>query len=487
MAQTNNATLIRREIITRLCKLYIENRLEDIDRIALEMAPRNTTPVSGNRCCIHKSRAIIKYRVMALLGFNVSDETDELESLYSYALRALSHKEPEKGVLTVVDEACTSCVKSNYVVSNLCRGCLASHCMVTCPRNAITMEHGQARIDPLKCVGCGLCKDACPYHAIIYMPIPCEESCPVKAIYRNAEGVEEIDYDKCIHCGRCMVACPFGAVMYRSQIINVLHDISRPNRQVVAMLAPAISGQFKATYPQIATAVKKLGFTDVFEVAAGAVATARDEAHELKEVLEQGQQFMTTSCCPAFVELTEKQLTGLKPYVSHTPSPMRYTADIVRQQYPDASVVFIGPCVAKQAEARRYPGIDYVMTFEELGALMIAMNVDLQTFEATEQEEVIAERKFAFSNGVLNSVTDYYDGPSLNPLVISGLHKKNIASLRRITTGKHDWNMIEVMACEGGCLAGPAGISSPEVARKLFNAQSGVQAEHPLINEMKQK
>ncbi|MDY0343737.1 MAG: monomeric [FeFe] hydrogenase [Lentimicrobium sp.] len=479
MAQTNNATLIRREIITRLCKLYVENRLEDVDRIALEMAPRNGTQAGGNRCCIHKSRAIIKYRVMALLGFNVSDETDELESLYSYALRALSNKEPEKGVLTVVDEACTSCVKSNYVVSNLCRGCLASHCMVTCPKNAITMEHGQAKIDPLKCVGCGLCKEACPYHAIIYVPIPCEESCPVKAIYRNAEGVEEIDYDKCIHCGRCMVACPFGAVMYRSQIINVLHDISRPNRQVIAMLAPAICGQFKASYGQVATAVKKLGFTDVFEVADGAVLTAKEEARELEEVLGQGQQFLTTSCCPAFVELTEKQLPALKPFVSHTPSPMRYSAELVKQQYPDASVVFIGPCVAKQAEARKYPGIDYVMTFEELGAMMIAMNVDLQTFEAVAEEEVLPERRFAVSNGVLDSVAAYYKGPTLNPLVISGLHKKNIASLRRIATGKHDWNMIEVMACEGGCLSGPAGISSPEVARKLFNAQSGVAEGQP--------
>ncbi|MCO5266759.1 MAG: monomeric [FeFe] hydrogenase [Lentimicrobium sp.] len=476
MAQTNNATLIRREIITRLCRLFVEGRLEDIDRIAIEMAPRNSQP-GGSRCCIHKARAIIKYRIMALLGFNVSDETDELESLYSYALRALSSKAPVNGVLTVVDEACTSCVKSNYVVSNLCRGCLASHCMVTCPKNAITMDNGQAKIDPLKCVGCGLCKEACPYHAIIYMPIPCEESCPVKAIYRNAEGVEQIDYEKCIHCGRCMVACPFGAVMYKSQIINVLHRISKADKPVIAMLAPAVCGQFRASYGQVVTAVKKLGFADVFEVAEGAVMTAQHEAAELAHVLENGQQFLTTSCCPAYVELTEKQLPQLKPFVSSTPSPMRYTAELVRQKYPDATVVFIGPCVAKQAEARKYPGVDYVMTFEELGSLMIALNVDLQSFESDEAGEIWPERRFAASSGVLDSVAAYYQGPALKPLVVSGLHKKNIASLRRLATGKHDWNMVEVMACEGGCLSGPGGVSSPDVARKLFNAQSGTIVE----------
>lgn len=476
MAQTNNATLIRREIITRLCRLFAEGRLEDIDRIALAMAPRNAQ-TNGSRCCIHKARAIIKYRIMALLGFNVTDETDELESLYSYALRALAGTDRGEGVLTVVGEACTSCVKSNYVVSNLCRGCLASNCMVSCPKNAIVMENGQAKIDSLKCVGCGLCKEACPYHAIIYVPIPCEESCPVKAISQNSEGIEQIDYTKCIHCGRCMMACPFGAIMYKSHLISILHQIMKADKPVVAMLAPAVCGQFRASYEQLVTALGKLGFADIFEVAQGAELTARHEAEELGHVLATGQQFMATSCCPAWVELTEKHLTQLKPFVSETWTPMRYTAGLVRDKYPDAVVVFIGPCVAKQAEALKYPGVDYVMTFEELGSLMIARGIDLQVFEVEEQGAVIPERQFAASSGVMNSVAAYYSGEQIKPLVISGLHKKNMAVLRRLATGKHDWNMIEVMACEGGCLSGPGGVSSPDVARKLFNAQSGVHTE----------
>ena len=476
MAQTNNATLIRREIITRLCRLYTQGRLDEIDRIPLDMAPRNAA-AHNSRCCIHKARAIIRYRIMALLGFNVADETDELESLYSYALRSLAGTDHGSGVLTVVDEACTSCVKSNYTVSNLCRGCLASHCMVTCPKQAISMENGQAKIDPSKCVGCGLCQDACPYHAIIYVPIPCEESCPVKAIYRNEKGIEEIDYEKCIHCGKCMVACPFGAIMYRSQLIHVLHRIARADKPVVAMLAPAVCGQFRVNYQAVEQAVLKLGFTDVFEVAAGAAITARHEAEELAETLESGRPFMTTSCCPAWVEMTEKHLPQLKSSVSGTWSPMRYTATLVREKYPHATVVFIGPCVAKQAEARKYEGVDFVMTFEELGSLMIAMNVDFQDFEQEEQGEVIPERIFAASSGVMRSVAAHYHGVPLKPLVVNGLNKKNIAGLRRLVAGKHDYNMIEVMACEGGCLSGPAGISSPEVARKLFNTRAGVPVD----------
>lgn len=480
MAQTNNATLIRREIITRLCRLYAENRLDEIDRIPLEMAPRNTT-AHNSRCCIHKARAIIRYRIMALLGFNVADETDELETLYSYALRSLAGTDRGKGVLTVVDEACTSCVKSNYTVSNLCRGCLASHCMVTCPKQAITMENGQAKIDPARCVGCGLCQDACPYHAIIYVPIPCEESCPVKAIYRNAQGIEEIDYEKCIHCGKCMVACPFGAIMYRSQLIHVLHQIAKPAKPVVAMLAPAVCGQFRADYTAVADAVKRLGFTEVFEVAEGAVLTARHEAGELAAHLESGREFLTTSCCPAWVEMAHKHLPKFLSDVSETWSPMRYSASMIREKYPDAMVVFIGPCVAKQAEALKYPGVDFVMTFEELGSLMIALNVDFQDSDASVPGEVIRERAFAISGGVAGAVAQYYQGEVLKPLVINGINKKNIALLRKLSATKHDYNLIEVMACEGGCLSGPAGISAPAVARKLFNTRSGISVDQIAI------
>ncbi len=476
MAQTNNATLVRREIITRLSKLYAEGRLEDIDRIPLEMAPRYGDS-NSSRCCVHKTRAIIRYRIMALLGYNVADETDELESLYSYAVRSLSGADRGNGVLTVVDEACTSCVKSNYTVSNICRGCLAAHCMVTCPKDAITMVNGQAKINPDKCVNCGLCQKVCPYHAIIYVPIPCEESCPVKAIYRNEHGIEEIDYDKCIHCGKCMVACPFGAIMYRSQLIHVLHRILNDDKPVVAMLAPAVCGQFKANYKTVTKAVLEMGFSDVFEVAAGAVMTAKHEAEELAERLESGSQYMTTSCCPAWVEMAEKHLPQLKPSVSDTWSPMRYTAALAREKYPDATLVFIGPCVAKQAEAMKYEGVDFVMTFEELGSMMVALNVDLQNIEPEPENEVLHERVFAGSAGVMDSVGNYYHGPALKPLVINGLDKKNIASLRRIATGKHDYNMIEVMACEGGCLSGPGSISTPDVARKLFNTQAGVTIE----------
>ena len=169
------------------------------------------------------------------------------------------------------------------------------------------------------------------------------------------KGIEHIDESKCIYCGKCLNACPFGAIFEISQVFDVLHRI-RKGEQVVAIVAPSILGQFKTTIEQVYGALKQVGFTDVIEVAQGAMDTVSNEAHELIEKLEEGQKFMTTSCCPSYIELVNKHIPAMKPYVSGTGSPMYYAARIAKEKYPDAKVVFIGPCVAKRKEAQRDRG-----------------------------------------------------------------------------------------------------------------------------------
>ena len=79
-------------------------------------------------------------------------------------------------------------------------------------KGCIEITGGRAKIDAEKCVNCGLCMQNCPYHAIIKVPVPCEEACPVGAISKDENGKERIDYSKCIYCGACMRECPFGAM-----------------------------------------------------------------------------------------------------------------------------------------------------------------------------------------------------------------------------------------------------------------------------------
>ena len=97
------------------------------------------------------------------------------------------------------------------------------------------------------------------------MPIPCEEACPVGAISKDESGKEHIDPEKCILCGKCLQSCPFGAVVEMSQMVDVLKLLADENKKVVAMLAPAVLGQFPGTINNLIGALKKLGFADVVE------------------------------------------------------------------------------------------------------------------------------------------------------------------------------------------------------------------------------
>ena len=124
---------------------------------------------------------------------------------------------------------------------------------------------------------------------MVKIPVPCEEACPVGAITKDEAGKEHIDEQKCISCGKCLASCPFGAIVERSQMIDVLRDIKESNKKVVAMLAPAIAGQFPGSLNALCGALKKLGFADVIEVAVGADITTQKEAAEFIERMEIGR------------------------------------------------------------------------------------------------------------------------------------------------------------------------------------------------------
>lgn len=462
MAFTNNVMIVRHKLLENLVALWKENQLvEKIDRIPLEISPRRSQPVG--RCCIHKERAVTKYKLLPLLGWDMTDETDELTPLSEYARKTLERKERIKeNILCVIDEACSSCVQVNYEVSNLCRGCVARSCYMNCPKGAVhfNKKTGQAQIDHDKCISCGICHKSCPYHAIVYIPVPCEEACPVKAISKDEHYIEHIDESKCIYCGKCLNACPFGAIFEISQVFDVLEAI-RKGEQVIAIPAPSVLGQFKATIEQVYGALKEIGFADVIEVAEGAMHTTSNEAHELLEKLEEGQKFMTTSCCPSYIELVEKHMTEMKPYVSTTGSPMYYAARIAKEKHPDAKIVFVGPCVAKRKEVRRDDAVDYILTFEEVGSILDGMDIQLEQVNSFSilHTSVREAHGFAQAGGVMGAVKAYLkeEADKINAIQVSDINKKNIALLRACAkTGKAAGQFIEVMACEGGCITGPS-------------------------------
>lgn len=470
MAVTNNTMILRRDLLTRIIKLLREGTLEEhIDRIPYLMRPKGCADVS--RCCIYKDRAMLKYRAMGVLGFGIEDEEDEMTSLAEYTRRAFRREAVAENPLSVITDACSACVKVNYVVTNMCRGCVARPCEVNCNKGAIHFVNGQANIDSTKCVNCGLCMKNCPFHAIVYIPVPCEESCPVGAISKDEQGKEHIDPEKCIYCGRCLSACPFGAVMEKSHLIEIFRAF-RSERPVVALVAPAVAGQFKTSLANIMGAIRRLGFDDVIEVAKGADVTTTNEAAEFAEkVIDGGQAFMTTSCCPAYYRLAHRHIPEVAPFVSHTRSPMYYAAQIAREQYPDATIVFIGPCLAKRKEAYGDPNVDLMLSFEELGTMFVAMGVDAFTDEAAvslDEDIMPSSRGYAATEGVMSAVAGqlpegYKD--KIRPVVINGIDKQSIRDLRGYAKACPG-NMVEVMACEGGCVNGCNVIANPKIATR---------------------
>lgn len=445
--------------------------IAEIDRIPLQISPKNAT--SRLRCCIYKERAVLKYKILPILGYSVDEEEDELTPLSDYAKKALERRTTNKKILTVVDEACTACVKTNYVVTNLCKGCVARSCYMNCPKEAVTFtDNGQAHINSTKCINCGICKEACMYHSIVYIPVPCEESCPVKAIQKDENGIEHIDEDKCIYCGKCINACPFGSVFEISQIFDVLTAILR-GEKLVAIMDPSILSQFDNTIGEIGRAIEKIGFVEAVEVAYGAMETAWREGAELQEKLEAGQQFMTTSCCPSYVELANKHLREIKPFLSHTGSPMYYSIEMAREKYPDAKIVFIGPCVGKRKEVMDHPDIEYMLTFEEIDALFSGLNIEMEQIANEKEHAPMPGRGFARAGGVISAVQSLYPNLGVKPVSVANINKKNIGLLRAFTKGKAPGNFIEVMACEGGCISGPCGKIDYAQSQKLFKKAMG--------------
>ncbi len=467
MFHDNKANRLRKEILVRVARAFFTEQPDDtLNRIPLAMRPQNAT--DSSRCCIHKDRAVLKYRTMAALGFSVENETDELKSISEYYEEALLRKAPVAPVLTVIDEACSACVTSCYSATDACKGCIARSCETACPKDAIEFRNGKAWLNPEKCVNCGLCMKACPYHAIIRIPIPCEEACPVGAITKDEEtGREMIDHTKCTYCGKCLRECPFAAISDMSQMVDVLKQLD--GGQAVAMIAPSIVGQLPGNLPQLVSALKQVGFADVVEVAEGADETTRHESAEWSEKMSEGERFMTTSCCPAYIQTVEKHLPEMTPYVSDTPTPMAYTAACIRKDYPETATVFIGPCIAKRVEAARNPEVDFVLTFEELGAILVGAGVDvLECDEVPLRENVHGEgRGFAASNGVTTAVKALAPGnAALEPILVDGLDRRSIAQMKVWSAKKCPGNFVEVMSCAGGCIAGPGTLGNPRIALK---------------------
>ena len=404
--------------------------------------PKTIVPgkVPTMRCCVYKERAILAERVKIAKGGN----------------------KESKNVIQVIDIACEECPMGGFEVTNACRGCLAHRCASACKFGAISFDqHHTAVIDKSKCKECGACSRVCPYNAIRNFQRPCQTACKVKAISMGPDGEACIDDSKCISCGACVYQCPFGAITDKSFIleaIDILKNGHAQGNKVYAVVAPAISSQFKyAKIGQVITGLKNLGFDAVVEAALGADMVALAESKELAQT-----GFLTSSCCPAFVSYIEKNYPNMKQYISTNLSPMATIAKYIKDREKNCKIIFIGPCTAKKVEAKKpevSPYVDVVMTFEELQALFDSRDIDITALEEGSLDGAsYFGRIFARCSGLSDAVAEGLKEQGLTNFALksiscNGIEECKLALLKK-SKNLIDVNFIEGMACEGGCIGG---------------------------------
>ena len=173
--------------------------------------------------------------------------------------------------------------------------------------------------------------------------------------------------------------------------------------------------------------------------------------------------------------MARKHAPELQKYISSTYSPMVYTADIAREKYPNAKLVFVGPCIAKRKEARREGlegKVDFVLTYEEIHAMFEGMGIEMSENLRHDigQASCRSAHGFAENGGVTAAVQELVAGKiDFTTLQIAGLNKKNVGLLKAYgKTGKAPAQFIEVMACDGGCISGPSVHTAYDTGRKTF-------------------
>ena len=470
---------------------YIRRKVfEEVARVGFESTPENLTDSieaipyklvgedSMYRDTIYHARAIVSERVRLAMGMSLRPEDKPVHITAGIEESNISAKYYEPPLMQVIPSACASCEQKEYEVSNMCKGCLAHPCRQVCPVGAITMKDGKSYIDQSKCIKCGKCKASCPYDAIAKKERPCQKSCGVNAITSDKFGRAKIDNDKCVACGMCMVACPFGAVSDKSQIFQLARAL-REGGEIIAAIAPAFVGQFgpNITPRNIKAALQMLGFKEVYEVALGADIGAISEAHHYVDKVVTGElPFLLTSCCPSWSMLCKKYFPDLVDQVSEELTPMVATARTIKQEHPNARVVFIGPCASKKLEASRRTirsDVDFVVTFEELQSMFDAKGINLEEFEAESSfhDATGAGRGYAVAGGVADAIekciNEYYPDVDVNIE-----HAEGLADCKRMLTlakaGKMNGCLIEGMGCPGGCIAGAGtNIEIPKAKKAL--------------------
>lgn len=333
------------------------------------------------------------------------------------------------------------------------------------------------------------CQAACPFDAILYD-------------YNNKSTY--INYDLCVGCGLCIDSCKDGKLLDKIDFIPIA-DLIKNNKTVIAAVAPAITGQFgeNVSLDQLRASLIKIGFSDMIEVAFAADMLTIKEAVEFNKHVNGPDDLMITSCCcPMWVGMLKRVYKELVPDLSPSVSPMIAAGRIIKKLNPKAKVVFIGPCIAKKAEAKEKDlvnDIDFVLTFQELDNIFKALEIDPSKLEGIPTKDYASKggRLYARTGGVSIAVSEaieelYPDKSKLFKSAKAEGVKECKDILNKALSGEVKANFIEGMGCIGGCVGGPKALIAKEqgkiyVDNLAYNSPIKVATHSNTMDEVLEK
>ncbi len=363
--------------------------------------------------------------------------------------------------------------------------------------------------DSSKCILCGECVRVCSEVQSVGALDFSNRGADAKIVAGFNKPLGETE---CVNCGQCLKVCPVGAISVKSQIDKVWDAIYDESKTVVVQVAPAVRvaiGEkfgFKpgdnAAIGKMVTSLRMLGFDGVYDTSYGADFTVIEEGNEFIERYTKGgvlPQF--TSCCPAWIKFCEQEYPELIPNLSTCSSPQAMFGAVVKDQLTkkkgiareDLVVVSVMPCTAKKYEAARSefmrdgnPDVDISITTDELATMIKERGINFDTIEATDFDLPFGEHTgaaviFGASGGVSEAVLRYaaskldhkgelevgalreegglkvaeitVGAVTLKLAIVSGLSNAR-ALIEKVKAGEAQYDLIEVMACPGGCVNG---------------------------------
>lgn len=365
--------------------------------------------------------------------------------------------------------------------------------------------------DPNKCILCKRCETMCNDFQTV------GTLTEVGRGYETVVGtnfMQPMYKTNCTFCGQCLSVCPTGALSEVSEVREVYKALNDDSKIVIVQTAPAVRvalGESFGMEPgtvvtgQMVTALKSLGFDYVFDTDFAADVTAIEEAHEIVDRIENnGRLPIITSCCPSWVNFIETNFPELLDIPSTCKSPHEmfgsiaksYFAEKINVDAKDIVVVSVMPCVAKKYESKRpelvnskgYSDVDHVITTRELAEMIRDMSLSLADLDPSDFDNLMGESTgagviFGSTGGVLESALrtaynimtgeDLEDvefsemkelkGTKISKIKLAGKELTAVATsglgnarrvLEKVESGEANFDIIEIMACPGGCVNG---------------------------------